>query len=502
MANIKVTIDYPIANGLPVTFKSPADCSQITGLVVSYPSGSTTKTKTFQFADAHGNNVGSIDLFASNVLVKVILDVDASKAYVQNADTNAYLEAELAKRALVENHQIKTYTSLSHIGLTASEMDAADAKANIIKIFNALPARSELWVHANTQSTNVNLGVSIASKLTADLGIGRLDYLELRFERVGTTTMYLRVTPQLHSTTNFWHEKEFECVLRYTKGSIENLSPFIQSRLPSGFYGPENKPTAADVEAAPAADHRVKSYTALSQIGLTDTDDMSATDAKSNFLKIFTALGGIGTLVFTNGYTTSFAKSIFAKLTADVGDTMECWLDVQCLRTSDVNLQIDVVPQFYSASNPRPTNRYSCVLRYIPDGTSYLSPFVLTRSKDGFFSRAGDTIPGAVFGMLDGMVKLGAYTNMLQFSAYNTIGVSALSSHLQLMSGTPSSLMTLVSYDKDGKRRDFPVLHVGNKNLITAADIGAAPAYTYGEEDIEAGSVSTEPTGTLHFVIE
>lgn len=29
-----------------------------------------------------------------------------------------------------------------------------------------------------------------------------------------------------------------------------------------------------------------------------------------------------------------------------------------------------------------------------------------------------------------------------------------------------------------------------------------APAYTYGTEDIQAGSASTEPTGTLHFVIE
>ena len=92
MANIKVTIDFPIVNGQPLTFKSPADCSQVTGLVVSYPEGGENKTKSFQFADAHGNNVGDIDLFASDVLVKVILDVDASKAYVQNADTNAYLE--------------------------------------------------------------------------------------------------------------------------------------------------------------------------------------------------------------------------------------------------------------------------------------------------------------------------------------------------------------------------------------------------------------------------
>ena len=33
-------------------------------------------------------------------------------------------------------------------------------------------------------------------------------------------------------------------------------------------------------------------------------------------------------------------------------------------------------------------------------------------------------------------------------------------------------------------------------------DLGAAPAYTYGTEDIEVGSESTQPNGSLHFVIE
>lgn len=98
MANIKVALDYTILDGQPLTFRSPADCSKVTGLVVYYPEGGTNKSKTFQFADAHGNNVGSIDLFAANVLVKVILDTKANRAYVQNADTNAYLEGELAKK--------------------------------------------------------------------------------------------------------------------------------------------------------------------------------------------------------------------------------------------------------------------------------------------------------------------------------------------------------------------------------------------------------------------
>lgn len=36
----------------------------------------------------------------------------------------------------------------------------------------------------------------------------------------------------------------------------------------------------------------------------------------------------------------------------------------------------------------------------------------------------------------------------------------------------------------------------------TPAEIGAAPAYTYGTADIEAGTASPYPEGTLHFIYE
>lgn len=96
--NVRVDLNYPIKDGTEVVFRSPVDCSQVTGLIVYYlgESGST-ESKEFAFADAHGNNVGDIDhLFAENVAVKVILDVTTSMAFVQNADTNAYLEGRFA----------------------------------------------------------------------------------------------------------------------------------------------------------------------------------------------------------------------------------------------------------------------------------------------------------------------------------------------------------------------------------------------------------------------
>ena len=96
--NIRVDLNTPIFDGAEVVFRSPVDCSQITGLIVYCPENGNTISKEFAFADAHGNNVGDIDhLFAENVVVKVILDVTTSMAFVQNADTNAYLESRFAQ---------------------------------------------------------------------------------------------------------------------------------------------------------------------------------------------------------------------------------------------------------------------------------------------------------------------------------------------------------------------------------------------------------------------
>jgi hypothetical protein len=96
MPNIRVDLDYTIKDGTEIKFRSPVDCSQITGLIVYYPGADgNTVSKEFVLADAHGNNVGDIDhLFAEDVVVKVILDVTKGMAFVQNADTNAYLEGK------------------------------------------------------------------------------------------------------------------------------------------------------------------------------------------------------------------------------------------------------------------------------------------------------------------------------------------------------------------------------------------------------------------------
>ena len=97
MANIKVELNHPLIDGESVTFKAPCDSTAVTGLKIYYPNitenSSTVQNKTFTFKDGHGNNLTGIgNLFTTNAYVKVILDIVNNYAYIQNADTNGYLE--------------------------------------------------------------------------------------------------------------------------------------------------------------------------------------------------------------------------------------------------------------------------------------------------------------------------------------------------------------------------------------------------------------------------
>lgn len=119
--NIRVNLKTNIADGSEVVFRSPADCSQVTGLVIYHTGGKTE----FAFADAHGHNVGDIDhLFAENAVVKVILDVTAGMAFVQNADTNAYIE-----RTFVKSVNGKKSDEAGNVELNAKDVGALSQDA-------------------------------------------------------------------------------------------------------------------------------------------------------------------------------------------------------------------------------------------------------------------------------------------------------------------------------------------------------------------------------------
>lgn len=148
MPKIRIDREIPIINGQTLTFQAPADCSQITGLVIYYPEGDATKSMDFQIVDAHGVDVGSgtISLFAANALVKVVLDTDQGKAFVQNADTNAYLEKKLAEKYSPNNKPSPGdigAASASDLSTLRTEFDALKASAVSVLSGTAAPTASQ-----------------------------------------------------------------------------------------------------------------------------------------------------------------------------------------------------------------------------------------------------------------------------------------------------------------------------------------------------------------------
>lgn len=106
MALIKIELDYPLEDGMSLTFKAPCDCTAVTGVKVYYPNvtedATTTVNKTFSFRDTHLNALTNLgNLFMTGATVKVVVDTENAYAFIQNADTNAYLENKFSK---VENH--------------------------------------------------------------------------------------------------------------------------------------------------------------------------------------------------------------------------------------------------------------------------------------------------------------------------------------------------------------------------------------------------------------
>lgn len=98
MAYIKINLDAVLMDGHTVTFKAPCDCTAIDGLKVCYIEDGTQKNKIFTMKDTHGNNLAGIgNLFVKGAYVKVVLNSVDNIAYLQNADTNGYIERNLAK---------------------------------------------------------------------------------------------------------------------------------------------------------------------------------------------------------------------------------------------------------------------------------------------------------------------------------------------------------------------------------------------------------------------
>lgn len=83
-----LTLTLPVGEsvytGRPVTFEAPCDSEGLTGVIVD--------GVTYDMVDADGATPVA-DSFKAGALISVIFHATKKKAFIQNASTNAYLEA-------------------------------------------------------------------------------------------------------------------------------------------------------------------------------------------------------------------------------------------------------------------------------------------------------------------------------------------------------------------------------------------------------------------------
>ena len=157
MANIKVTLNYEITDGQSLTFKAPCDGNAVTGLIIYYPliteDASTATSKTFVFRDAHGNILTSMNnLFMTGVYVQVILDTTNGYAYIQNADTNGYIEDRF--NHVIQPQIVVTASTGSTVKATKDGVDYTGTEDNGVWTIN-VPEYGTYTVTGTNESNTV-----------------------------------------------------------------------------------------------------------------------------------------------------------------------------------------------------------------------------------------------------------------------------------------------------------------------------------------------------------
>lgn len=166
MANIKVKVDYAISDGTKLRFRTPCESTEVEGLVVTYPiqNGIGYAVKTFSFVDAHGTELSGVgNVFTSDVMIGVLLDVTKGRAYIKNADTNSYIEdiKYSMKKMDEERQEIFAEAGKSVVeckdatkNANAAAQTAKDAAAGVVTIEQNSQDELRFWVGSKDEYKN------------------------------------------------------------------------------------------------------------------------------------------------------------------------------------------------------------------------------------------------------------------------------------------------------------------------------------------------------------
>lgn len=177
MANIKITVEGPLMDGHKITFKAPCNCDVVEKLDVRYIENNTQKSKLFTMKDSHGKDLTGLgNLFFKDAYVDVVLDINTSSAYLQNASTNTYLEEKIK------------FTE-AHTPVDNLESDRADLP---------LSARQG-------KILNESLGVIERGRTTIELKANGDKYTDVTFSKTFTTppTVVVTISDQVE-TQGYW----------------------------------------------------------------------------------------------------------------------------------------------------------------------------------------------------------------------------------------------------------------------------------------------------------
>lgn len=112
MADIRVDINSVLTDGMDISFKAPCNCTEVDAIKVCYVKDQELVSQRFVLKDAHGNDLTGIgNLFSEGAYVHVILNTTNGFAYIQNADTNGYIEGNFQKN--IKGYDVQNKVDLS-----------------------------------------------------------------------------------------------------------------------------------------------------------------------------------------------------------------------------------------------------------------------------------------------------------------------------------------------------------------------------------------------------
>lgn len=106
LAYIKVTSRCDIYDGMSITFRAPCDSSEVEGLNVYDTNG----MQSFTFYDSGGYSTAGVTFFFPDAYVTAVLDTSNGVAFIQNAESNCYLENLFKQKRDVRNLVIQKIT--------------------------------------------------------------------------------------------------------------------------------------------------------------------------------------------------------------------------------------------------------------------------------------------------------------------------------------------------------------------------------------------------------